>query len=141
MEVLYRNQIPVIIISAGVTNCIEMFLKNNHALFNNISIVSNLIQFNLQGEIVETPKFIVNPANKNMISFSSEIQEKIGTRENVLLFGDIPGDIRMIENKDKEKTLSIAFANKKEDIDGLKRNFDIVSEDSKIFEILEKMIK
>ena len=47
----------------------------------------------------------------------------------------------MIENKDREKSLSIAFANKKEDIDELESNFDIVSEDSKILKMLEENIK
>lgn len=66
---------------------------------------------------------------------------KLENRDNILLFGDVPDDIRMIENKDKKKTLSIAFANRTEDIDDLKRNFDIVSENSEIFDILKEKIK
>ncbi len=46
----------------------------------------------------------------------------------------------MIENMDKEKTYSIAFSNRKEDIEDLRDNFDAVSEDSKILELLEKII-
>lgn len=141
LEFLYGEKIPVVIISAGVKNCIQMFLKNNNALYNNINIVSNLIKFNNKGIISEIPKSIINPANKNMISFSRELQEQIKNRPNILLFGDSPGDIRIIENKDKDKTLSVAFANKKEDIEELQRNFDIVSEDSQIFSTLEKIIK
>lgn len=141
LKFLYKNQIPVIIISAGVTNCIEIFLKNNGALFDNISIISNTIKFDDNGTIVEIPKFIINPANKNMIDFPNDIQKKIEKKEKVVLFGDTPGDIRMIENKDREKSLSIAFANKKEDIDELESNFDIVSEDSKILKMLEENIK
>lgn len=61
-----------------------------------------------------------------MISYTTEIQKQIKNRENILLFGDIPDDIRMIENKDKKKTLSIAFANKQEDIEKLKGNNRLV---------------
>ncbi len=141
LEFLHEKQIPIIIISAGVANCIEIFLKDHHALYDNITIISNLIKFNSQGFITEIPKFIINPANKNMITFPKDLQKKLKNRDNILLFGDVPGDIRMIENRDTEKTLSIAFANKDEDIVDLKRFFDIVSEDSEIFDILEEKIK
>ncbi len=140
IEFLYKEKIPLIIISAGVANCIEIFLENNHILYDNIIVISNLIKFDLQGNILELPQFVINPANKNKISFSNDIQEKLKNREKVLLFGDTPSDIRMIENMDKEKTYSIAFSNRKEDIEDLRDNFDAVSEDSKILELLEKII-
>lgn len=43
LKFLYQNHIPIIIISAGVKNCIEIFLKNHNAFYDNITIISNLI--------------------------------------------------------------------------------------------------
>lgn len=135
---LYQEKIPLIIISAGVGNFIEIFLKNNHVFYDNITILSNFISFDQQGKIKEIPKNIINPANKNEISISKEIQQKIENREYIVLFGDTPGNIKMMEGKEKNKVLSIAFANKTEHIEELKNKFDIVSEDSKILELLKE---
>ena len=71
----------------------EYDLENSYVIIESVN----------NGTIVEIPKFIINPANKNMIDFPNDIQKKIEKREKVVLFGDTPGDIRMIENKDKEK--------------------------------------
>jgi 5'-nucleotidase len=42
LEEMYKRNIPVIIISAGIGNFIEQFLIKNGCNFNNIYIVSNL---------------------------------------------------------------------------------------------------
>lgn len=42
---LNDSQIPVIILSAGIGNVIEEFLKQQEIYFNNIHIISNFIQF------------------------------------------------------------------------------------------------
>lgn len=141
MQFQYQKKIPLIIISAGVGNFIEIFLKKNNIFYDNISIISNFIQFNKQGKIQEIPKNIINPVNKNKVSFSKEIQEKIGKREWILLFGDAPSDIRMIEEKNQDKTCSIAFANKKEEVNQLKDKFDIVSEDGEILRVIKGILE
>ena len=41
----YKNNIPVIIISAGIGNVIEQFLRNKECYFDNIHIISNFIEF------------------------------------------------------------------------------------------------
>ena len=46
IEFLHKNNIPLIIISAGIGNIIENFLKINNCLYDNIHIISNKIIFN-----------------------------------------------------------------------------------------------
>ncbi len=47
LQFLHQNHIPLIIISAGIGNFIETFLKLNHCLYDNIYISSNKIFSNL----------------------------------------------------------------------------------------------
>lgn len=82
---LYEKNIPVIIVSAGVKNCIEMFLQKYNAFYDNIEIISNQIEFDDNGHIKKFPEFIINPANKNKVVFSEDIKLKIRGRENIVL--------------------------------------------------------
>lgn len=41
-----EKEIPIIILSAGIGNVIEQFLKNNDCYYDNIYIISNFIKFN-----------------------------------------------------------------------------------------------
>ena len=46
-----KYNIPVIIISAGISNIIEGTLKKHNCLFNNVYILSNIFKFKNGGEI------------------------------------------------------------------------------------------
>ena len=46
----------------------------------------------------------------------------------------------MIEGREPKKTCSIAFANKQGEIEALKNKFDIVTDDSKILEMLKEIL-
>lgn len=58
-----KKDIPVIILSAGIGNVIEMFLKKNDCLGKNFEIISNFLQFDdlgnikpFDGELIHTNK-------------------------------------------------------------------------------------
>lgn len=140
IEFLHQKEIPLIIISAGVANLIEKFLEKEGVFYDNITIVSNDILFDAQGNIKEIPQNVINPVNKNQVSFAKEIEQKLKEKEYILLFGDRPDDIQMIEGREPKKTCSIAFANKQEEIEALKNKFDMVTDDSKILEMLKEIL-
>ena len=45
IEYLHKNNIPLIIVSAGIGNIIKGFLEKNNCYFSNIEIISNFIEF------------------------------------------------------------------------------------------------
>lgn len=87
LEFLHENNIPLIIISAGIGNFIEMFLKNNNCYYNNIYISSNKIIFK-DGIAVGVDNNIVHSLNKNEVSLPEEIQNSVKDRNNIILLGD-----------------------------------------------------
>lgn len=135
LENLYKNNIPVIIISAGIGNFIETFLKNNNCYYDNIHIISNFIKFD-NGIAVGIKSTLIHTQNKNEVTLSPIVKEYISNRSNIILFGDNTGDARMTTDKN---TLRIGFLEEKinENKPFYEEAFDIVCINSDYNELLE----
>ena len=127
MEFLHKNNIPLIIISAGIGNFIENFLKYNNYLYDNIHIISNKIIFN-NGIAIGVDNKIIHSLNKNEMSLPQDILNKINNKNNVILLGDQIGDLLMVDKNTDKELITIGFLNEdtKNDIDIMNDNFDIV---------------
>lgn len=127
LKEMYEKDIPVIIMSAGVGNIIEEFLKENNCLYKNIYIVSNFFEFS-DGKVYLDINNIIATSNKEYSRIPKEVQDKIKDRKGSLLLGDLIEDLKMQKKENLEKTLTIGFLDENIE-DGLERynkNFDIV---------------
>ena len=136
---MYKDRIPVVIMSAGVGNIIKEFLQNEQSLYNNITIVSNFFEFNNNKAYIDIEK-IMATSNKEYNRISKELRSKIEESSKVLLFGDIIEDIRMINKEQLHKTLTIGFLdyNIDENLKMYNENFDIVLSNESSFELIIK---
>lgn len=127
IEFLNENNIPLIIISAGIGNFIEKFLKNNNCLFDNIHIVSNKILFK-DGIAVGVDNNIIHSLNKNEVSLPNEILNKLKNRKEVVLLGDQLSDLNMVNKANHDLVVSIGFMTEEQqsNTELFKSNFDIV---------------
>lgn len=140
LEFLYLKKIPLIIVSSGLGNSIEIFLKINNLFYDNIHVISNYVTFNENGKIIDVPQKVITPVTKNEIILNKNIKKAISNRNNKLVFGDIPNDIGMTDINKMHNTISISFCNSESLIEGLCDNFDIVTDNSNIFEVLKELI-
>lgn len=138
LKYLYKNQIPLIILSSGLGNSIEIFLKMKGLYYDNIHIISNFITFDKYGNIKDVPKKVITPVTKNEVEFNKDLKKLILNRKNKLVLGDIPNDIGMTMINKDDNTLSIAFCNIEKNKEELCKKFDIVTENSEIFDLLIK---
>lgn len=131
LEFLYKKKVPVIIISAGIGNFIECFLKANDAYFDNIYISSNKIKFK-DGVAVGVCSNIVHSFNKNEVFLPEEIKKSIGNRDKVILLGDQISDLRMVDDNLHKDVLKIGFYSTRSEvmITEFQEKFDIVCLDS-----------
>ena len=114
LEDMHKNNIPVVILSAGIGNVIEQFFKNNNCLYNNIFIISNFIEFDKNGNIKEYNGHLIHTLNKTMEGhITPELEDTIKGREYRLLFGDFIEDKKIIPMKEWDRTISIRFFRKK----------------------------
>ena len=127
IKFLHFNKVPLIIISAGVGNFIELFLKHNNCMYDNIYISSNKIIFK-DGVANGVDSNIIHSLNKNEVSLPKEVLAKLQKRSNVLLLGDQVTDLKMVDKTLHENVLTVGFETLELPVDELKRNFDIVCE-------------
>lgn len=139
---LYNEKVPILILSAGVGNVIIEILKYNNIFFDNIYIDSNFLEF-LDGQIVGISSNITHTMNKNSDNLLKRYGNKIKDRENILLFGDVLSDIKMIKEEDLSRTLTVGFLDVKinENLRYYNDTFDIVCTEDTSFNEIMKFLK
>lgn len=123
-----KNQnMPVIILSAGIGNVIEGVLKLNDCYYDNIYIISNFIKFDENGDMKKFDDEMIHTLNKTMEGhLPAEIKEEIEQKEYGILVGDLVYDINMVPANKLENTVTIGFVENDNNFDVYKENFDIV---------------
>ena len=105
---MYENEIPVIILSAGIGNVIEEVLYKNNCYYNNIDIISNFFTFDESGKIEEFKGKLIHTLNKTMKGYSnSKFKDKLENKEYRLLIGDFIEDKKMVPSIEWDRTISI----------------------------------
>lgn len=141
---LWENKIPLVIISAGIGNFIEAFLKKYDCYFDNIYVSSNKILFK-NGVAVGVGENIIHSFNKNEVSLPPEIASKLKGRNQVLLLGDQTSDLNMVDKNSHDSVITIGFepddpndpCNSLEDFQA---SFDIVCEPHENYNDLKKIL-
>lgn len=139
-----KNDIPVIILSAGIGNVIEQFLKENNCYFRNIFIISNFIEFDIYGKMKKFNKKIIHTLNKNMKGhLPNHWEEKLKERQYRLLLGDAIEDKKMVEEAKLSNTITVGFLNDniEENLEIYKKNFDILlTKEEATFDVVNKLL-
>lgn len=132
-EFLQRSctqNIPVIILSAGIGNVIKEFLKSNNCLHENIYIVSNFIEFNSDGTMKKFDNSkMIHTLNKTLKNHLPEDWgKKLTSRKYKLLVGDLCEDENMVPKEDWANTVKVGMlnANIEENLLIYRKTFDIV---------------
>lgn len=129
LKYMHELDVPVIILSAGIGNVIERFLKNNECLYDNIFIISNFIPFDENGNIEKYNGELIHTLNKKMEgNLPVELEKKLNEKEYCILLGDVIEDKNMISKNRLDKALTIGFLDKmvEENLESFKMNFDLV---------------
>ena len=80
---MYELNVPVIIVSAGIGNVIEEFLKLEGDFYNNIKIISNFIVFE-NGEFKEIAGEIIHALNKNIVRLDEDSRHNLENRKQIM---------------------------------------------------------
>lgn len=116
LEVTYEKNIPVIIISDGISEVIKCLLKCNKCYYDNITIISNSILTDDKNNL----KMIIHPLNKNELSLPDEIKAKINGRKTSILLASSINDINMLSKVKLNDSIKVAFLDR-----NINENFDI----------------
>jgi len=144
ISLLYKNEVPVVFISAGPGDMIEKYLGKNGLDFSNVYVVGNRYSFDEVGKVVAIKEPIIHTYNKTEVVLkNTNIYDKIKSRKNVLLLGDQVGDAGMIEGFVYDNLLKIGFLNEKveENLEEYKNNFDVVLTGDCDFSFVNELVK
>lgn len=144
LEKMAQEKIPVIILSAGIGNVIEGFLRKNQCDFENLWIISNFIEFEEDGTMKKFTAPMIHTMNKTMNGhLPRKWMDRLKKIPYKLLLGDLIEDKNMIEKEEWENTILIAFLNQEtKDLQCYLEEFDVVltKEDATFF-VVEELIK
>ena len=129
IELLKKNNIPLLIFSAGIGDVIKGFLEFKNILHKNMHIISNFFKFDSKEKVVDYNSKIIHTFNKNEYAIKDSLYHKsIEKRKNVILLGDGLGDANMAEGLKHDSIIKISFYNHKEDklLDKFKESFDVI---------------
>lgn len=144
LKSLHETKIPVIILSAGIKNTIEEFLKRQECYYDNIYIISNQIEFK-EDEMQEFTGTILHSMNKRLEgNLPQDLRDRINQKEYAVLCGDTIEDIQMVNQEYLDKTITIGFLNSREN-DNLRyyqKTYDIIlTKEEASFQEIEKIIE
>ncbi len=141
LALAHKNNIPFVIMSAGIGNVIKLKFAHEGLLTSNVHIVSNFFVFDEEGKAVAREKEIIHTMNKHeKVLHDLPFYKDLEQRKNVILLGDNKEDEGMIEGFAYDKLIKVAFLNK--DIEGqlerYKESYDIIiTEDGPATAVLE----
>ena len=128
---LHTNNIPMLVLSAGVGDLINHIMQHFGVLHPNTTLVSNFLKFDEEGNIVGLEgeeSELIHMYNKAE-SISKRSSEESCKRRNVIVLGDSLGDVHMAAGvKDPSVVLTIGFLNHniQSSLETYKAQFDIV---------------
>ena len=138
---MYKLNIPIIIISAGIGNVIIELLKKYDCLYSNINVFSNFIQFE-NDKMLHFSGNMIHTSNKSMSVLPLDLKTKILSKDYVLVFGDLIEDLDMAKSIDFNKVLSFGFLEYsiKENLNFYRQAFDVVLTDGSSFFEVQKIL-
>lgn len=145
-ELLYKHNIPLIILSAGWlwTLSIEKYLENNNCMYSNISLIGNDFVWDKNDVAIDFKKPIIHSMNKDETVLKDfPIFEKIKDRKNVILLWDSTSDTDMIKWFEYDNLLKIWFLNKdvEKNMEKYIKNYDVLITNDGNMEFVNDILK
>jgi cytosolic 5'-nucleotidase 3 len=123
------KKIPCLILSAGLGDIIEAFLRERKVLEKNIHIISNFFSYDSKGKVIGYKSKIIHTFNKNEAQISgTRFAKEVENKKNLLLLGDGIGDLDMAKGISHETIIKIGFLNEdlEKNIDVFKKEYDVL---------------
>ncbi|GLV37298.1 cytosolic 5'-nucleotidase IIIB [Carabus blaptoides fortunei] len=142
---LYKENVPVLVFSAGLGDSVVAVLKHNQVLHPNVKVISNYLDRDENNKILGYRGNMITVLNKNeQVLKGTEYYDLVQNRGNVILMGDHVGDAGMAEGVPHRNTvLKIGFLYDSVDVclPEYLDAFDIVLIDDQTMDVPRALIK
>ena len=116
MTDLNKFRVPVLVFSAGSGDVIDEALRQNNLVLDNVKVISNFMNYNDEGKVIEFTGQLIHLFNKNeaAVPHSAAYYQDLSHRHNVILLGDSLTDVHMSKGVEPPgAVLTIGFLNDK----------------------------
>lgn len=139
LKMTCEKNIPVIIVSDGISEVIKDLLNLNKCYFDNIYILANSLVYNVETEMNQ----IVHLLNKNELTLCEYMKEKLCSKSHCILLTNNINDINMICKEKLSDSIKIAFLDKNinENFDMFLNYFNIICTHDSSLRIIANMLK
>lgn len=152
-KILNEFNIPIVIFSGGNYNLIHKFLRKEHEDFENIHVISNIMEFDKNGFFTGVKGDFITSMNKNFMELKKlHLFEELLSKKSCILIGNSTSDVKMADGKNFDAILKIGFLNEKigaenyqRKLQGHRKYYDVVIDGNDDFEnvnyILEMILR
>lgn len=129
LDTLSVKNVPLLILSAAVTDLIEGFLRKEKMMHDNMHVISNAFAYDAAGVVTGYQSMIIHSLNKSEVAVrDSPYFPLVKNRPNVILVGDSLGDVEMANGLDHACVLKIGFLNDnvEKNLDAYQQAYDVV---------------
>lgn len=143
-DLLAKNNVPILIFSAGSKYFVNGYLQKDNINYKNISIIANEYDFDSNGKVLGYKNRIIHSLNKGEVAIKNDSHYKnILNRKNVILLGDNLGDLEMSKGIKHSTKITICFYNspQKEHLQEYLKSFDVVITDDASMEYVVELLK
>jgi 5'-nucleotidase len=143
---LTKRRIPMIILSSSGLggDVIKMRLKAEKIFYNNIHIISNVWRWAKDGSALGVKPPTIHALNKNEATVKNlAIAKAIKNRKNILLLGDNPEDLGMLEGFNYKNVITVGFLSEKvkQSLPHYRTKFDILILNDDSLNYVNKLLK
>ncbi|XP_071486042.1 cytosolic 5'-nucleotidase 3-like [Diadema antillarum] len=137
--------VPLLVFSAGVGDILSEAISQFSQFFPNMQVISNLMDFDDEDKLVGFKGELIHTYNKHEVAqHHPEYFESIMHRTNVILLGDMLGDLKMADGMPQAQTvLSIGFLNDhiEANLEDYKAKYDIVLVSDETFDLANALLQ
>jgi 5'-nucleotidase len=144
LDLLHKENIPLIIMSAGPGQLIEEFLRKKDRFYDNIQVIANHFIFNEEGVAIGRRDPQIHTFNKKeFVVKDLPVYQDLLKRKNVLLLGDSIGDIDMVDGFPYDNLIKIGFLNEniEDNIEDYQKSYDVIIKEDGDFSFVNELLK
>jgi len=118
--------------SSGLGDVILELLKNDGLLYKNVHVITNLFEFDENGNAISYKEPVIHSMNKHETAIQNfPIFDLIKDKKNIILLGDIIEDVGMIQGFEYDNIIKIGFLKENNPFKkGLTQNQDLKKEEN-----------
>ena len=143
IDFLHKENIPLIIMSAGPGDMIADYLQKEGKLYRNVHIIAYHYEFDKSGKVTGIKEPIIHSMNKHeTVVKNFPVFKHIKDRKNIILLGDSLEDVGMAEGFDYDALIKIGFLNENKDelLPYYKERYDVVLTDDADMEFVNGLL-